>query len=328
MTDPQQTATDTVSVQDIVAAAERIRSTVRTTPLDPSPALSARIGAELRLKLESQQLTGSFKLRGATNVLASLTPEQRQTGVIAPTAGNHGLGLACAGHATGVPVSIYLPHAADPGKVATMRDFGARLTFFDDVEQARHAALTEAQRSGAVFVSAYNNLAMVAGGGTVGLEILQQWADAEIILVNIGGGGLAAGIATAVKAINPAIEVWGIQSEASPTFARWMDAGEPVPVVHSPSVAEGVSGPIEASTLTWPLVRDRVDRVLTVSEAEIKAAMRILLDVERQVAEPSGVPALAGALRYAGEIAGRRTVAVISGRNVAGSRYLSLLNDA
>lgn len=326
MTNHHLSAIDAVTLKDIYAASRRIAGAILSTPLEHSSPLSTLTGAQVRLKMENLQLTGSFKLRGAANVLASLNAEQRRAGVIAPTAGNHGLGLAWAGQTLGVPVSIYLPRSADPMKVAAMQNAGAQVTFFGEIEEARLAALASAKKTGALFVSAYDNPQMIAGGGTVGLEIMQAWTDAEVILVNIGGGGLISGIATAAKAINPAIEVWGIQSEASPTFARWKAAGDTIPVDLSPSIAEGVSGYIEPGAMTWPLVRDRVDRVVTVSEKEIKAAMRSMLDMHCHIVEPSGAPAIAGVIRYANEIAGRKTVCVITGRNVSGARYLSLLN--
>lgn len=328
MTNDTQRPMDIVTLKDIYAASRRIKGTVCRTPLEHSPALSALVGTEVRLKMENLQHTGSFKLRGAANVLASLDADQRSIGVIAPTAGNHGLGLACAGHVAGIPVSIFLPHSADPMKVSMMKNYGARVTFFENIEDARLAAIAAAQQSGATFVSAYNNAQMIAGGGTVGLEIMEDWADADVILVNIGGGGLASGTVTAIKAINPAAEVWAIQSEASPTFARWKDAGETVPVDISPSIAEGISGYIEPEAMTWPFIRDRVDRVLLVSEAEIKEAMLLMLNLHCHVTEPSGVPAVAGALRYANELSGRKTVCVVSGRNISGSRYLRLVNEA
>ncbi|ACX87625.1 threonine ammonia-lyase [Pectobacterium parmentieri] len=328
MTSKHQRATDSVTLKDIYDASQQIKTTIRRTPLDHSQELSALVGAEIRLKMENLQQTGSFKLRGAANVLANLDAEQRHAGVIAPTAGNHGLGLAYAGQVVGIPVTLFLPRSADPMKIAAMQGCGARVTFFDGVEEARQAAIIAAQQSGATFVSAYDNPYMIAGGGTIGLEIMEDWMGAEVILVNIGGGGLISGIATAAKAINPAIEVWGIQSEASPTFARWKEAGKTLPVDLAPSIAEGVSGYIEPSAMTWPLVRDRVDRVLTVSEAEIKAAMLSMLALHRHVVEPSGVPVVAGAIRYAKEIGGRKTVCVVTGRNISSQRYLMLLNEA
>ncbi|WP_182504905.1 threonine ammonia-lyase [Pantoea agglomerans] len=328
MTNHRQRLTDRVTLKDIYAASGRIKSTVCKTPLEPSHSLSALVGTEVRLKMENLQHTGSFKLRGAANVLASLNADQRRAGVIAPTAGNHGLGLACAGHAAGIPVSIFLPFSADPIKVSAMKSYGAQVTFFDDIEDARQEAIVAAQQSGATFVSAYNNQQMIAGGGTVGLEIMEDWPDADVILVNIGGGGLASGIATAIKGINPAAEVWAVQSEASPTFACWKEAGEAIPVEISSSIAEGISGYIEPEAMTWPLIRDRVDRVLLVSEAEIKAAMLLMLNLHSHVVEPSGVPAVAAAIRYAKELSGRKVVCVVSGRNISGSRYLKLVNEA
>lgn len=328
MTNHRQRLTDSVTLKDIYAASGRIKSTVCKTPLEPSHSLSALVGTEVRLKMENLQHTGSFKLRGAANVLASLNADQRRAGVIAPTAGNHGLGLACAGHAAGIPVSIFLPFSADPIKVSAMKSYGAQVTFFDNIEDARQEAIVAAQQSGATFVSAYNNQQMIAGGGTVGLEIMEDWPDADVILVNIGGGGLASGIATAIKGINPAAEVWAVQSEASPTFACWKEAGEAIPVEISSSIAEGISGYIEPEAMTWPLIRDRVDRVLLVSEVEIKAAMLLMLNLHSHVVEPSGVPAVAAAIRYAKELSGRKIVCVVSGRNISGSRYLKLVNEA
>ncbi len=328
MTEQDIRATGSVTLRDIYRAAQRIKSTVCRTPLEYSQELSALAGTEVRLKMESLQFTGSFKLRGAANVIASLDEVQRRSGVIAPTAGNHGLGLAFAGQVANIPVTIFLPRSADPMKVSAMKACGAQLSFFDGIEEARQAAMATARQSGMTFVSAYDNPHMIAGGGTVGLEIIEEWLEAEVILVNLGGGGLSAGIATAVKAINPAVEVWGVQSEASPTFARWKEAGDTVPVDLQSSIAEGVSGYIEPGTMTWPLIRDRVDRVLTVSETEIKAAMYSMLNFQRQVVEPSGAPAIAAAIRYGKELKGRKTVCVVTGRNVSATRYLTLLNEA
>lgn len=314
-----------ISITDVLRAAKNIRGMIRHTPLDRSPALTALIGAEVRMKLENQQLTGSFKLRGAGNVVAHLNQDERCLGVIAPTAGNHGLALAYAGQTAGTPVTICLPHTAAPAKISAMKRCGARIEFYDEIEEARQAALATAQQTGATFVSAYANRQMITGGGTVGLEVLSEWVDTEVILVGIGGGGLASGIATVAKAINPAIEIWAVQSEASPTFIRWKEAGEPVHVDLAESIAEGISGFIEPGTETWPIVRDRIDRILPVSESELRQAMLWMLDHHRQVVEPSGAAAVAGSIRYAGELAGRRTVAVVTGGNISGERYRSLL---
>lgn len=316
-----------ISITDVFKAAQNIKGMIRATPLAHSAELSAHAGAEVRLKLENQQLTGSFKLRGAGNVVAHLDQNQRKLGVIASTAGNHGLALAYAGQAASVPVSICLPHTADPIKISDMKRSGAHIAFYDEIEAARQAALVKSEQTGITFVSAYANRHMIAGGGTVGLEILNEWADTEVILVGIGGGGLTSGIAIAAKAINPEIEIWAIQSEASPTFIRWKEAGKPMDIDLKESIAEGISGFIEPDTATWPIIRDCVDRILPVSESEIKAAMFWMLDHHQQVVEPSGVAAVAAGIRYANELKGRKTAIVVTGGNISGERYRSLIQD-
>lgn len=319
--------TSTVAATDVLRAAALLAGTVRLTPLDRSHPLSARAGAEIRLKLENLQITGSFKLRGAANVLAQLPLAERLAGVIAPTAGNHGLGLAHAGKALGISVRICLPRSADPSKVAMMQASGALIDFFDDIEAARQGALRLAKEEGRSFVSAYDHRQMIAGGGTVGLEILREWPDVEVILVPVGGGGLVAGIATIARALNPSVEIWGVQSAASPTFVRWKECGQTGPVDIATSIAEGISGFIEPSTMTWPLVRDRVDRALSVCESEIRCAMKSMLEYERHVVEPSAAAAVAASLRYAKDLRGRRTAVVVTGRNIAADRYLRLINE-
>lgn len=196
MTEQDIRATDSVTLKDIYRAAQKIKTTICRTPLEYSQGLSALTGTEVRLKMESLQLTGSFKLRGAANVIASLNTQQKHAGVIAPAAGNHGLGLAFAGQVANIPVTIFLPRSADPMKVSAMKAYGAQISFFADIKEARQAAIITAQQAGITFVSAYDNPQMIAGGGTAGLEIMEDWLEAEVILVNIGGGGLISGLAT------------------------------------------------------------------------------------------------------------------------------------
>lgn len=314
-----------INVGDILNAAFHLKGIIRHTPTDNTVLLSDLCKANVRIKQENLQITGSFKLRGAANVIANLSEIKRKAGIVAPTAGNHGMGLAYAGGALGIPVVICLPHSADPSKVAFMQERGAVVQFFPDIEAARLAALELAANENMEFVSAYNHPKMIAGGGTVGLEILSDWPDVEIIIVPIGGGGLAAGIATLVKAIKPTIEIWGIQSEVSPTFLRWKEEGCTCPVEIADSIAEGISGFIEPQTITWPLVRDRVDRILSVSEVEIKSAIRTILKSERHVIEPSAAAAVAGCIRYASDLRGRNTAIILTGRNVGDKRYCQLL---
>lgn len=318
---------DKVSAHGVLAARSRIERLARRTPLDHSRVLSRHLDNQAMLKMESLQHTGSFKFRGAANILSSLSDKERIQGVVAPTAGNHGLGLAAAGEQLKIPVHIYLPQSADPSKVETIRAYGAKLTFFQDIEEARLAALESAKNSGLRFVSAYNEAAMINAGGTVCLEILEDMPDVDVILVCTGGGGLVSGIGTIAKAIAPKVKVWGIQSENSPTFIEWLKTKRPEPLDLQPSIAEGISGTIEPDTITFPIIQDCVDRVLPVSETEIAQAMHWMLEHHAQVVEPSGAAAVAGALRYRDELMHKKVVAVVTGRNIAADRYQMILNE-
>lgn len=320
----QRALTD-VSAQNILSAWGRIRPHLYPTALEHSHPLSRHIGSQVRLKLENLQKTGSFKYRGALNVISLLTADESKRGVIAPTAGNHGLGLAAAGQTAGVPVHIYLPRAADSSKVAAMRANGAHINYFDDIDSARLAALKASKELGLKFVSAYSDPAMINAGGTVGLEILEDMPNVDVILVCAGGGGLVSGIATMAQALAPRAEIWGVQSENSPTFVEWLRTKRVRPLELSPSIAEGISGTIEPETITWPLIRDRVARMVTISEAEIAHAMLWMLEHHAHVVEPSGVAAVAAALRYKSDLKNMNVAVVVTGRNVAAARYLSIL---
>jgi threonine dehydratase len=321
-----------VTPAHVAAARARIAPHVRRTPLEPSPALSARVGAPVYLKLESMQVTGSFKPRISFNKLLTMTPDERARGVVASTAGGHGVGLAYAAERLGVDARIFLPAAADPRKVAVMRRHGATLAFFDSVAAARVAAQEEARRTGRTFVSAYNDPAVIAGGGTVGAEVVEERPDVGLLAVGIGGGGLIAGSAVAVRDRNPAARVWGVQPEASAVLARWLAAGRPVDWDPAPSIADGLGARIERDSITFPLAQRHVDRVALVTEAEIRGAMAWLLDEHQLVVEPSGAAPVAALLAAgpdaAAAAAGGSVVAVVTGRNVGAARFLGLVAPA
>lgn len=316
-----------VTAQAVADAHERIRPHVRHTPLEHSPALSERLGRPVYLKLECWQITGSFKPRISFNKLLTMTDAERQRGVIASTAGGHGIGLSHAARVLGVPAHIYLPHAADPGKVAVMRRAGAMLRFFDSVEDARVAARLEAERSGLTFVSAYNDPAIVAGGGTVGLEIAADLPGVSTLVCGIGGGGLINGAAIALLPANPALEVWGVQPEGSAVLAAWLEAGRPVDIAVQPSIADGLGAAIEHDSITFPLAQRHVTRTMLVGEDAIRHAMRWALEEHQLVLEPSGAAPIAALLD--GPPAGEGPLAVIlTGRNVSRERYYQLLGVA
>ncbi len=317
-------------IEGVLRAAEqahpRIAPYLYRTPLEHSAAASAVSGAQVWLKHEQQQVTGSFKPRGSLVKLSGLTERQRAHGVVAPTAGNHGIGLAYAADRLGAVAHIFLPESTDPSKLERLDRLGAEVTRFPDIETARQAALAAAEARGWVFSSAYADLDMVAGAATLGLELAEELPDdTDVVLLPIGGGGLASGVAAALADRRPSVQVWAVATEASPTWLRWHAAGRPEDVELGPSVAEGLSGYIEPTTPTFDLVCRLVPRVLPVPDVGIVAAMRWLAAEHQQIVEPSGAAALAAVLDPASGLAGARVAVVLTGRNVGLSRYLSLI---
>ena len=317
-----------ISLDDVRNAQQQATGVLRRTPLDPSPALGAQAGAELYLKLENLQVTGSFKPRGPVNRLLRLTEAERRQGVVAATAGNHGLGLAWAGRRLEVAVTVCLPRSADRGKIRRLQDHGADLRFVESFKAAHELALELAERDGLTFVSAYNDPDVIAADGVVGLEIMEDLPGADLVIVPAGGGGLVSGIGTAVKSLRPSASVWLVESANSPTLSTWFRAGEAGPVEIRDSIAEGLAGFVEPETRTWPIIRQRVDRAETVTEDELVGAMRWLVEYHGWIVEPSGAAAVALALRETAALRGRRVAVVISGGNVAWERFITLVEPA
>ncbi|HEY8561820.1 MAG TPA: pyridoxal-phosphate dependent enzyme [Pyrinomonadaceae bacterium] len=315
-----------VNAEMIRAARTRIEKYVLHTPLEYSYTLSEKTGANVSLKLESLQKSGSFKPRISFSKLLSLDEETRRRGAIASTAGGHGIGLSHAGKILGVPVDIYLPRAADRRKVELIERNGARLTYFDSVEAARAAAVEDAGEQGKTFVSAYNDPQIIAGSGTIGLEILDDLPETDLVLVGMGGGGIACGISIALKDANPHAEVWGVQSEENGVLVEWLRAGKQFDVETGPSIAEGLGAHIETDSITFPLAQKYVDDTLLVAEEEIKDAMLWALEEHQYVIEPSGAAQIA-ALDKLPPGKFKNIVIVVTGRNISRERYLSVLES-
>jgi threonine dehydratase len=316
----------TITLHDVFLAAKRIGPQVRRTALERSAVLSAELGTEVWLKLECQQRTGSFKLRGALNRLLTLSAEERARGVLTCSAGNHGLGVAEAARLTGIAATIVVPQNASPAKVAGLRRSGVELLLVGkDYDEAEARAPEIARERGLTFVSPYDDPAVIAGAGTVALEVLQELPEAGTIVVPVGGGGLASGIGLVARAVNPALRVVGVQSEASAAMTASLAAGRLVPVESGPTLADGLAGNIVAESSTFPLVRDHLDGVITVPEAAIAAAMLTFLDHHHLVVEGSGAVGLA-ALQE-GKLAGTPApvVLIVSGGNVATEVLAALL---
>lgn len=305
-----------VTIDDIRAAAERLRGTAEYTPLLHSRHLSNLTGGDIWLKAECLQRTGSFKVRGATNMTTLLSPAERARGVIAASAGNHAQGVAVAARAAGIAVTIVMPLTASLAKVEATRGYGAR------VVQTGHSYLEAAEAmqslavaTGATVIPAFDDARVIAGQGTVGLEIVEQRPDVELVLIPVGGGGLAAGVALAVKALAPAARVVGVQAAAAPAACRSFEHGAVLPVAAGSTVADGIAVG-RPGEVTLPLLRRHVDEMVTVDEESITGAMASLLERAKLVVEGAGAVGVAALLSGAVRPEGRRTVVVLSGGNV------------
>jgi threonine dehydratase len=315
-----------VTLLDVLAAARRIAPYAQRTPLERSGALSDAAGADVWLKLECFQATGSFKLRGALNALLALDEAARQRGVLTASAGNHGLGVARAATLTGLPATVVVPETASAAKVDLLRRSGCELVLYGpDYDAAETHALDLAQRRGATFVSAYDDPAVVAGGGTIALEILETLPETDVLVLPAGGGGLISGVALAAKGLKPSIRVVGVQSVASPSLHAALAAGRQVPVMVEDSLADGLSGNIAAGSITVDLAGRYVDEVILVEEAEIAAAMRAVLEHEHILVEGSAAVTVAALQTGRLDVRGQRAVLLLTGRNVAPSVLRSVL---
>lgn len=295
-------------------AAALLSGKIIRTPLVYSPTFSDATGTDVYLKLEAMQKAGSFKVRGAANRI--LSGEEGQ-GVIAASAGNHAQGVAVAAGIAGVPVTIVMPEWSSPGKQEAAAGYGAEILLFGStLQESIRYAMEIAETRGIPFIHPYDDEAVIAGQGTIGLEILEDLPDAGVIIVPVGGGGLIAGIATAVKGIRPDIRVIGVQAAACPSAAEARSAGRPVTVDAGPTLADGIRV-TRTGDLTWPVIRDLVEEIVIVDEDEIVAAISTLLERKKVLAEGAGAAPLAALL--SGSITadqGEKVVAVISGGNL------------
>jgi len=303
----------------ITAAGRLIAPHILTTPTTVS---LWRNDFELLLKCEHLQHTGSFKLRGALNRLLSLTDAERAAGVVAASTGNHGQGIARAAQVAAVSATVYVPESASPVKLAAMRAMGVAVETVDgDGLAAELTARAAAAAGGQVFVSPYNDAQVIAGQGTVGLELLAQTEALDAIFVSAGGGGLISGVAAILKAHIPTLEVYGCWPENAPTLARCLEAGVIANIDESPTISDGTAGGLEDGAITFELCRQLIDHRVLVSEAQIGQAMRLLAENERWIVEGAAGVALAGALQQAPELAGKRVAVVLCGRNIDFDRF-------
>ncbi|MDF6019153.1 threonine ammonia-lyase [Streptomyces sp. JH34] len=324
-------------LDDVRGAQKMLSGVARTTAMEGSRHLSSLVGAPVHLKCENLQRTGSFKIRGAYVRIAGLGPAERAAGVVAASAGNHAQGVALASSLLGVRSTVFMPVGAPLPKVAATRDYGAEVRLHGHVVDETLAAAQEyAEETGAVFIHPFDHPDIIAGQGTVGLEILEQCPEVRSVVVGIGGGGLAAGIAVAVKALRPDVRIVGVQAEGAAAFPPSLSAGYPVALDAVQTMADGIKVG-RPGDLTFPLVQELVDEVRTVTEDELSSALLLCLERAKLVVEPAGAIPVAALLSDPESFRGP-VVAVLSGGNVdplliqrilthgmvAAGRYLSL----
>ena len=305
-----------VTIADIRRAATAIAGAVARTPAIMASALSALTGAEIYLKLETLQRTGSFKERGALNKLLTLSPAQRRAGVVAMSAGNHAQGVAYHARRLGVPATIVMPEGSPFTKIERTEALGATVLLKgDSLAAAREAAQELARENALAFVHPYDDPAVIAGQGTIALEFLADCPGLDALVAPIGGGGLISGIAVAAKALKPAIDIVGVQSTLYPSMHRLMHGEEPGAPAQAATLAEGIAVK-EPGRLTRRIVEALVSDILLVDEAMLEDAVEILLDRQKLVVEGAGAAGLAAILAAPERFAGRRVGIVLSGGNI------------
>ncbi|MEV5978034.1 threonine ammonia-lyase [Streptomyces sp. NPDC052114] len=337
MSYPMRDSLPAVTLDDVRGAQKILSGVARMTAMEGSRHLSQLVGAPVHLKCENLQRTGSFKLRGAYVRIAGLLPEERAAGVVAASAGNHAQGVALASALLGVRSTVFMPAGAPLPKVAATRDYGAQVRLHGQVVDETLAAAEEyARETGAVFIHPFDHPDIIAGQGTVGLEILEQCPEVRTLVVGVGGGGLAAGIAVAVKALRPDVRVVGVQAAGAAAYPPSLAAGHPVSIVSPATMADGIKVG-RPGDVPFQLVEELVDDVVTVSEDELSSALLLCLERAKMVVEPAGASPVAALLGDPRAFEGP-VVALLSGGNVdplliqrilrhgmaAAGRYLSL----
>jgi threonine dehydratase len=305
-----------IGLQDIQTARERIRNAIRLSPCTYSEAFSALTNNSIFLKLDNQQRTGAFKERGALNKLLTLTAEERARGVIAASAGNHAQGVAYHAGRHGIHARIVMPLPTPLTKVSSTRAYGADVLLHGaNYDEAYAKAVEQSRGEGLTLVHAFDDDAVIAGQGTLGLEILEQHPDVEAVVVPIGGGGLIGGISCAVKETNPAVTVYGVQPAKIASMKAAVHEGKPVTLAAAATIADGIAVR-RAGDRTLPMVQKYVDEIVTVEEEEIANAILLLLEREKTLAEGAGAAAIAAMLNRKLPLAGKRVAVLVCGGNI------------
>ncbi len=302
----------------VTEAAARIRPVVVETPIERIEGLAPNIGAELFFKLENLQKTGSFKLRGASNKILSLAPDQAAQGVIAASNGNHGLGVAAAARRAGITAEVYVSKHVSPSKVRRIEEHGAHIKRIgNDPLEAELAAHAAAAEQGKVFISPYNDIQVMAGQGSIAVELLRQLPPLDALFVAVGGGGLIGGIGAYIKCASPQTEIVGCWPENSPVLYESIKAGRILEVAEQPTLSESTAGGLEPGSVTLEICSHVIDTSILVSETEILDAMRRVRSLKGWIIEGAAAVAVAAFMKNAEGYSGKRMAVVICGANVS-----------
>ena len=316
-----------IDLKEFELAAERLKPVLHHTELDPSSTFSKMTGGKIYLKCENRQKTGSFKIRGASNKLAWLVENGGVPGVVASSAGNHAQGVAYAAHKFNIPATIVMPKAAPIVKVQATEGYGAKVVLAGDCYDDAYAeACRICSEEGAVFLHPYNDVQVIAGQGTLGLEILSDLSGVDMIIVPAGGGGLLAGVAAAVKKVNPRVKVCGVQAEGANAIAQSFAAKKLVTTPSASTIADGIA--VKApGDLTVDLINQFADDVVTVSDSQIAEAILLLMERCKQIVEPAGATPVAAVLNGKLNVAGKKVVCLMSGGNIDVSFIQSIIEQ-
>jgi len=308
-----------IDINHIKDAKKALKPLIKKTALKYSHFLSSICQGTIYLKLENNQLSHSFKIRGAFNKILKLTLEEKQKGIITCSSGNHGLATAIAAKKLNVAAKIVIPETTPRKKVDKIKKYNVDLVLYGDYDEAEQKALELACKEGKTYISPYNDVDVIAGQGTIGLEILEEFPEVEKVLAPVGGGGLCAGVAIAMKNKNRAIEVIGVQSEASPVMYESLRAGKILKSEElkiQSSLADGLSGGIEEGSVTFKVAQKNVDEIVLVKEETIKEAIRLLWEKDGQVVEGAGAVGPAVVIENKEHFKNKKTVIILSGGNI------------
>ena len=318
-------ALGSVTLEDVRAAARRLHGVAHRTPIVTSRTLDAQTSATIFLKCENFQRMGAFKFRGAYNCIEQIPGAQRHAGVVTFSSGNHAQGVALASKLLGLRATIVMPKDAPASKIAATREYGAEIVFYERAEEDRaEIARRLCDERGATLVRPYDDAKVIAGQGTVALELLEDAPDLDTIVACVGGGGLLSGCAVASRSLDDRIEVYGVEPEAGNDFARSLQAGQRITIPVPDTIADGMQTQ-SPGELPFAIARRLVRHIVTVSDAEIRAAMRFAFERLKMIVEPSGAAALAAVMHRKIDVGGKRVGVTISGGNVDAERFGALI---